>query len=183
MDTPQDATAGPLHRLVRTRRGIGGHTSPNRGATDSWITPRQIIEALGDFDLDPCQCLQQPWPCARLAFTEEDDGLSRPWGGRVWLNPPYSRVWAWMERLAAHGRGTALIFARTETAGFVRTVWGGRASAIMFLHGRLFFHYPDGTRARGNSGGPSCLVAYGDDDARRLRQSGLAGTVVDGWLQ
>jgi hypothetical protein len=182
MDATQDAAPSPLQGVVRTRRGIGGHTSPSRGATDSWITPRQIIESLGQFDLDPCQCLPQPWPCARYAFTQADDGLSRPWAGRVWLNPPYSQVWAWMKRLADHGQGTALIFARTETAGFVRTVWG-RASAIMFLHGRLFFHHPDGTRARGNSGGPSCLVAYGHGDANRLRESGLAGTIVDGWLQ
>lgn len=177
---PTDVDAGLLHRVVLSR-GIGGHTSPNKGGTDSWITPREIIAALGEFCLDPCQCDPQPWPCARCYYTASDDGLRKKWFGRVWLNPPYSQAWAWMEKLAAHGRGTALVFARTETAGFVKTVWG-RASAVMFLHGRLFFHHPDGRRAKGNSGGPSCLVAYGDDDAARLRASGLDGTVVSGWL-
>lgn len=161
-------------------KGIGGHTLPNRGASDSWITPRIIIEALGPFDLDPCQCEPQPWQCASHAFTQTDDGLSRQWFGRVWLNPPYSAAWKWMQRLADHGTGTALIFARTETEGFVEQVWK-RASAVMFLHGRLYFYRPDGSRAKGNSGGPSCLVAYGTEDARRLERSGLHGSIVS-WI-
>jgi hypothetical protein len=94
--------------------------------------------------------------------------------------PPYSNAWEWMDRLADHGRGTALIFARTEVKGFVDQVWR-RADAVMFLHGRLFFHHPDGSRAKGNSGGPSCLVAYGDVDTHRLQNSGLAGSIVSGW--
>lgn len=72
---------------------------------------------------------------------------------------------------------TALVFARTETAGFVRTVWG-KADAVMFLHGRLHFHRVDGTGAPANAGAPSALVAYGRSDAEALERSGLAGTIV-----
>lgn len=158
-------------------KGIGGHTLPNKGATDSWITPKSIIDALGPFDLDPCQANQQPWDCAKYAYSLKDDGLSQDWHGRVWLNPPYSEAWKWMKKLSDHNRGTALIFARTETSGFVRYVWN-RATAVMFLHGRLHFYKPDGSRASGNSGGPSCLVAYGNHDARMLQLSGLDGTIV-----
>mgnify|MGYP001616450467 CR=1 FL=1 len=43
-----------------------------------------------------------------------------------------------------------------------------KASAILFLKGRLSFCSPDGTPAKHNSGGPSCLVAYGDEAAERL---------------
>jgi len=97
------------------------------------------------------------------------------------LNPPYSSVGEWMRRLAEHaaagGSGIALVFARTETAWFVESVWK-RASGVMFLHGRLFFHRPDGTRGKSNSGGPSCLVAYGDRELSVLRSCGLGGTVV-----
>jgi hypothetical protein len=97
----------------------------------------------------------------------------------VWLNPPYGKeAWAWLARLAEHGTGTALIFARTETAGFVGEVWS-KATGILFLHGRLFFHYPDGERAAANAGAPSCLVAYGAEDAKILRESSLAGSYVD----
>lgn len=155
-------------------KGIGGHTSPNCGATDSWVTPQRIIEALGPFDLDPCQCDPQPWPCATTGYTQEQNGLSLPWSGRVWLNPPYSSAAKWLEKLADHNHGTALIFARTETEMFQEFVWN-RATGILFLWGRLFFHHPDGKRAKGNSGGPSVLIAYGENDAEKLKTCGLPG--------
>lgn len=158
-------------------RGIGGHTTPNRGKTDTWITPPWIIDALGPFDLDPCQATPQPLPCATYAFGLADDGLRRQWHGRVWMNPPYSEIGSWMAKLATHGTGTALVFARTETRWFRDYVWS-RAAAVMFLHGRLRFLRPTGEPAKGNSGGPSCLVAYGTYDADRLATSGVAGTVV-----
>jgi hypothetical protein len=153
-------------------KGIGGHTTPNHGATDSWITPKFIIDALGPFDLDPCQCDSQPWPCATMGYHEH--GLEQPWFGRVWLNPPYSSAAKWLEKLADHGCGTALIFARTETEMFQEFVWN-RATGILFLWGRLFFHYQDGKRAKGNSGAPSVLIAYGKDDAEKLKTCGLPG--------
>lgn len=34
--------------------GIGDHETPNKGETDVWLTPLNIIQALGSFDLDPC---------------------------------------------------------------------------------------------------------------------------------
>ena len=101
--------------------GIGSHTKPNRGATDSWITPKAIIDALPPFDLDPCECIPQPWPCAARSYTITDHGLFQLWSGSVWLNPPYGpETGKWLGRLAAHGNGIALIFARTETDMFHR---------------------------------------------------------------
>lgn len=154
---------------------MGSHQS-HRAQTTTWLTPPHIIEALGPFDLDPCAA--PGWPTARRHLTLPTDGLAEPWDGRVWLNPPYGdAVWTWLARLAEHGCGTALIFARTETAGFVREVWG-KADAVMFLHGRLHFHRPDGARAKANAGAPSCLVAYGSDDAATLAACALAGTFL-----
>jgi hypothetical protein len=156
-------------------RAMGSHQSA-RAQTTTWLTPMHIIDALGPFDLDPCGA--EGWPTATNQFILPTDGLRQEWSGRVWLNPPYSsEAWKWLARLADHGTGTALIFARTETAGFVEQVWS-KATAVLFLHGRLHFHYPDGTRASANAGAPSCLVAYGDYDADRLGVSGLAGTYV-----
>lgn len=156
-------------------RAMGSHQSA-AAKTTTWLTPPHVIEALGSFDLDPCAA--PGWKTADRHIILPEDGLAADWRGRVWLNPPYgSEAWAWLEKLAAHGSGTALIFARTETAGFVREVWG-KATAVKFLHGRLFFHYPDGTVARANSGAPSVLVAYGEADAESLRRSLLPGTYL-----
>ena len=167
--------------ITAQRRAMGSHQSHRMG-TDIWLTPRHILDALGPFDLDPCSAPDPTlWPTAARHFTLPTDGLAEPWSGRVWLNPPYGqKAWAWLDRLAEHGQGTALIFARTETAGFVEQVWG-KADALLFLHGRLHFHRPDGTRAEANSGAPSVLIAYGQDDVERLRQSRLPGSLVSGW--
>jgi hypothetical protein len=159
--------------------GIGGHHSP-RAITDEWLTPPEVLAALGPFDLDPCAPIVRPWPMAAEHYTIEDNGLSKPWHGRVWLNPPYgppSVVGPWLARMAEHGRGIALIFARTETEVFFRHVWGS-ARALLFLRGRLHFHRTDGSRAKNNSGAPSVLIAYGAVDAHQLAACGLAGAFI-----
>jgi len=133
-----------------------------------WITPPEIIRALGPFDLDPCASLPQPWPCARRQYTIEDDGLSQSWNGRVWLNPPYWReAWKWMRRLALHRNGIALLIARTETSAWFPWVWD-YADAVLFIKGRLTFFQPDGTKPSGNAGAPSALIAYGSECRSRL---------------
>lgn len=127
--------------------GIGGHQSA-RSRTDEWLTPPEVIAALGgadSFDLDPCSPIERPWPTARRHLTIVDNGLIQPWDGRVWLNPPYSTsvIGQWLARLADHNRGVALIFARTETDAFFRkgiiyfiTLTSARESYTLFLSDR-----------------------------------------------
>ena len=154
---------------------LGSHQS-HRSLSTTWLTPIEIVRALGQFDLDPCG--HPGWPTADQLICLPEDGLTAEWVGRVWLNPPYGReVWSWLAKLAEHGDGVALIFARTETDGFVREVWG-KADAVLFLHGRLHFHRADGTRAEANAGAPSCLVAYGERNVAALAECGLPGTLT-----
>lgn len=164
---------------MTSTRSMGSHQSA-RAETTTWLTPPELLAKLGPFDLDPCAApTPRPWDTAKRMIELPEDGLSADWGtDRVWLNPPYSfEAWQWLDKLADHDRGIALVFARTETAGFVRTVWN-RARGVLFLHGRLHFHYPDGTRAAANSGAPSCLVAYGTADAFMLANADIEGTFV-----
>jgi hypothetical protein len=162
----------------RAASGIGSHAAPVRGWTDTWLTPRWILDALGDFDTDPCCPDPMPWQTAATMYTERDNGLMMPWDGRVWLNPPYGdQTGVWLDLLAGHGNGIALIFARTETEMFHRFVWD-RADGVLFLKGRIHFHTQDGQRAHGNAGGPSCLVAYGEPNVEALRACGIPGKLV-----
>lgn len=159
------------------RAGIGGHQAPSRKTKDEWLTPPEILKALGPFDLDPCAPISRPWPMAAEHFTQADNGLWKPWLGRVWCNPPYGNYSEWLARLAEHGNGIALIFARTETESFFRHVWR-RADGLLFLAGRLTFHHTDGRRASANGGAPSVLIAYGTNNAAALKNSGLAGAYI-----
>lgn len=157
--------------------GMGGHQSAAM-LKDEWLTPPGILRALGPFDLDPCAPIVRPWDMAKAHYTVADNGLLQPWHGRVWLNPPYGlEAREWLNRLAGHGNGIALIFARTETDMFFEEVWN-RADAVLFVRGRLYFHHVDGTRAGANSGAPSVLVAYGHANVDALRSSGIDGRLV-----
>jgi ParB family chromosome partitioning protein len=67
--------------------------------TAEWYTPAVYIEAvrevLGKIDLDPASCaVANEWIQAKTFYTEKDDGLSKPWGGNVFLNPPYGKTGA-----------------------------------------------------------------------------------------
>lgn len=161
-------------------KAIGSHHSAH-ATTHEWLTPPEIITALGPFDLDPCASKVRPWPTAINHYTVDHDGLSRPWFGRVWLNPPYSsHAVRWLVKLAEHGNGIALTFARTETIWFFGTVWDNpSATAILFLRGRIHFHYVDGRKAEANAGAPSVLIAYGEENARILKASGIDGKYIE----
>jgi hypothetical protein len=96
-------------------------------ASEEWYTPTEIIgvarRALGGIDLDPASCvLAQQTVGAASYFTRDDDGLTRPWHGRVWLNPPFGRpIASWTQKLRTEyvaGRVTqaiALVPARVDT--------------------------------------------------------------------
>ena len=146
--------------------------------THDWLTPPEILEALGPFDMDPCASQHQPWRTASQQFTIEDDGLAREWSGRVWCNPPYGpHAEKFLRRMAEHGNGIALIFARTETRAFQEWCWR-RADAMLFMAGRIRFRLPGGGLA-GPAGAPSVLIAYGQRNVEALRKSMIAGYVVN----
>ena len=121
---------------------LGSHQT-SIGKTQVHITPRWIIEVLGPFDLDPAAADPRPWDCAEQSFIEADDGLSRVWTGRVWLNPPFDRYQVgarWIRSSLRHGCGTTLLHARTEAKWF-EPIWK-HASAILFMADRIKFYRP-----------------------------------------
>ena len=128
-------------------------------ATDVWLTPPWIPQSLGEFDLDPCA--QKGFELAKENYY--DFGLLREWKGRVWLNPPYSDITPWMQAMAVHRSGIALVFARTDTAWWHNWV-APYVPGVFFFQGRLRFLSRDGVEATANAGAPSCLIAYSQAD-------------------
>ena len=103
------------------------------GAFAGW-PHRLAAGALGPFDLDPCSPILRPWDTAKYHYTVSDNGFIKEWFGRVWLNPPYGRgMYEWMNKLAAHGNGIGLIFARTDTKGFQNHILSDTFSDIIRL--------------------------------------------------
>lgn len=165
--------------LATTTKSMGGHQRPRRGASDEWLTPASIVESIGPpFDLDPCGHPCQDPRLARVVIQLPRNGLLEEWAGEIWLNPPYGpETDKWMERMALHNNGVALVFARTDTRWWHRHV-AARAMAVFFIRGRVRFARPDGEVAADNGGAPSALVGYGKSSERLLGVSRR----TPGWL-
>jgi phage N-6-adenine-methyltransferase len=114
---------------------------------DDWETPNALYSHYDRvllFDLDVCATATTA-KCARW-YSKAQDGLSSPWDGRVWCNPPYGRdVGRWIKRAlwAVQAAQTApvaclLLPARTDTEWF-HLLYGAPGVQIDFLRGRIRF--------------------------------------------
>lgn len=148
-------------------------------ASDEWYTPKEIIQALGVFDLDPCAPMKPIWDTAARMIDKEENGLDSEWdGARVWCNPPYSQplLTQFCEKFIENGNGILLIFARTDNKMFQYLM--KRCDAVLFMRRRIRFFLPDGTRG-GSAGCGSALFAIGPQSVAALEQSGIEGIIVN----
>jgi len=153
--------------------------SRTEATQDDWQTPDYIVAALGKFDLDPCANLWEPNKFAINYFTEETDGLSQNWQGRVWLNPPYgSACKFWLAKLALHGNGIALIPPRMGSSWFQQIVLE-TADAIFFLKGRISFIDAFTKKPVKGNNADSIFVAFGEENVEILRNCFLEGKLWD----
>lgn len=127
-----------------------------------WYTPPQIIEGvlavLGEIDVDPCSNPEPHNIPAKDHFTAADDGLSKEWFGRIYMNPPYGEeIGKWIVKLRDEyesGRvrqAIALLPARTDTQWFQPLF----DYPCCFVSGRLKFS------DAGSAPFPSVLVYFG----------------------
>lgn len=108
-----------------------------------WETPDALFGLIntyfGPFNLDAAANAENS-KCA-FYWSEADDGLSKPWQGNVWCNPPYTNVGAWIKKgyeEAAIGNGnvTMLVGARPDTQYW----WDyARHAQVIFIKGRITF--------------------------------------------
>ncbi len=91
----------------------------------------------------------------------------------VWLNSPYNRleIGHWIAKLAEHGCGVALVYARTDTAWFQDYPPDG----LLLLRGRVRFVGRKGSSTVSGAS-PSMLMAYGEEAVKGLACSTLKGS-------
>ena len=114
-------------------------------ATDNWATPQDFFDKLNaefHFDLDVCAD-EINHKCDKY-YTKEQDGLTMPWKGIVWCNPPYGReIGQWVRKaLFASVNGATVVMlipARTDTKWFHDYIYKRDNVEIRFVKGRLKF--------------------------------------------
>jgi len=160
--------------------------SGNSSTSMKWQTPAQVLdilyEAVGAIDLDPCSPTANRATApvkARVHFTEADDGLSLPWHGTVFVNPPYGRgLKAWVAKAkdevhCGNARTVvALIPARTDTRYWHQHVAG--TATVFFLRGRLTFGSADTAAPF-----PSAIALWG---ATAHQVAALRKGLPDSWV-
>ncbi len=138
------------------------------GASNVWLTPRYILEALGPFDLDPASC--PGWETAKRHYYEKDNGLYLDWDGLVWLNPPYGvECKHWVERWCQHKNGFLLVAARPDSSWFHRAA--KTADLCWFPKGRINF-LGSTDREAFHPAFASVIFAAGPEATRRLNKMG-----------
>lgn len=156
---------------IEHKRPLAKNRGEATAANDVWLTPPELIKALGVFDLDVCCPEVMPWRTAKRMICLPQDGLAVKWRGRVWCNPPFSNIAPWVERMYAHGNGILLCPARSTDSKWGQAVLQS-ADAILFQKGRLLFHYQDGTQSAGKWS-PHMLCAYGLKNVQVLKRVAL----------
>jgi len=159
-EAPPEQQRAMVATIVARSIKSGGYLSNGSfTGNDEWFTPDEHIvlarTVLGTFDLDPASHAKaQHRIRAATFFTQEQDGLSREWRGRVWLNPPYSqpKIEQFVDKLICEVAARRVTDAIMLTNSATDTSWFQKAarsaSSICFTRGRLRFVSPDGN-ARG----------------------------------
>lgn len=135
-----------------------------------YYTPDFIVEAcrktMGGIDLDPFSCAKANLTVgAKSYFTKEDDGFSKDWYGRVFVNHPFSREnnkKIFQKAIQECSKGNAdvvmlITYASTSESWFKPSLDYPQC----YLYGRTNYLLPDGTVKRGVTKG-SCITLISD---------------------
>lgn len=153
---------------------------------DDWCTPVKYIEmareVMGDIDLDPASNdFAQERIKAKQYYTKETNGLDKPWNGRVWLNPPYSRIITkfvnkliWEYGINNCKQAIMLVNSKTDTRWFQRLLNMG--GFLCFVNGRISFEHPE--REAEAPRHPNAFFYFGTDYAKFLNTFRNIGVIV-----
>jgi hypothetical protein len=144
-------------------------------ASDDFLTPPELVEAMGEFDLDPCSSHRAERSFGRKQYRfPEENGLLLPWVGRVFVNPPFSELQSWIDRFILHANGVLLVPARVEVGWFWK-LWH-HCDGIFLTKGPVKYLCPEGKSPPGFFGGAFCAI--GRDNAESLKKIPLKGVLL-----
>lgn len=136
------------------RRALSPCKAVRKGCdvSNEWYTPQKYVDAarlvMGGIDLDPasCEIANQVVKASRY-YTKAENGFTRPWYGRVWLNPPFSKadgkgVGSWICRLVCeyqdgHVSQAILLSPSSTEVSWFQSLW---SYPICFKYKRMDYY-------------------------------------------
>lgn len=150
-----------------------------------WYTPKEYIdsvyEVLSEIDLDPASCEEANHTIkAQKFYTKEDDGLSHPWIGKVFLNPPYGEDGPpFIEKLIQEYKTEnvtefiLLVNSRATDAEWFQSLYDG---IICFTDHRIDFDSPEEKNTSSTHG--SCFVYFGHNEKKFAESFSKYGSIL-----
>jgi hypothetical protein len=119
-----------------------------------YLTPPWILDALGEFDLDPCAPVKRPWDMAKKHYTRHQNCIVL-----TFARTETKMFFNWIWNLAI-----AVLFIEGRI-----TFYDVNGHLVRTRNGKV-----------ANSGAPSVLIAYDHSNAESLRDSGIKGKFL--WI-
>jgi hypothetical protein len=145
------------------------------GATDEWYTPPHVFHALSaKFDLDVASPGRDVTPWIPAGAFIKAGSLAAPWGGYVWMNPPFggrNGLMPWLHKFTDHGNGIALVPDRTSAPWWQH--FAPKMDAILFVSKKIKFIGQDGKPGMSPAQG-TCLMARGSRAVEDLRNAAIS---------
>ena len=170
-----------------------------QSASNEWFTPSIYVEAarnvMGKIDLDPASCHDANVIVQAMHYyTKEENGLSKPFYGCVWCNPPYgtkngrSNQGMWVRRLIEDYEQGHIEQAIILTNAATDTRWFHALFAypICFTEGRINYFSPIhktdiamSRPERGTNTHGSAFTYLGENRSRFIEIFSQFGTIVE----
>lgn len=150
---------------------------PSELDSNEWYTPSYLMlpirDVLGGIDLDPASCaIANNVVRADEYYDQADDGLTLPWAGNIYLNPPYSNPLPWVEKLlkefALGNVVQAILLVNTANSPQWACLLWQSYHHVCLLNSRIKFWRPD--RPEGKTGDRDQMLWYLGGNPQRFRE-------------
>lgn len=155
--------------------------------TVEWHTPGRYIRlarnVMGGIDLDPCGSALSNLVVGATRFYDKDqDGLTKRWEGRIWMNPPYSKATKlFVNKLLVEHRfghieqAIVLLCVNTLDRSWFWPLWD---HSLCFHYGRVKFDTPDPSIEASSPPLGHVFVYIGKESAAFVREFSQVGACV-----
>jgi len=156
------------------------------GGKDDWQTPDEVTDPIADahdgIDLDPCA--GPGTDIGTINIRPPDNGLAKPWGGVVFVNPPFSSKGDWLAKVVEESRRPMVdtVYVLTPDATDVAAWWheyiAAEAPVTWFATSRVNFYDPAEGEVKKGVPFNTAISVFGEAPDELLREWDRTGDLV-----
>jgi hypothetical protein len=158
---------------------------------DEWYTPPDVVAAItwafdGEIMCDPCSPISGDSPVvAKHRYTIDDDGLSKSWCDRTYVNPPYSATRPWIKKAieeSSEGKRIYMLLPVRPSSSYQLALINASIDVLLLKKRLSFFSkMPDDEEVepKGKGTGRNALMIVGlHCSTTPLVEMGLEGQII-----